>query len=53
MASTNILIDIGILCSVWAVLFQLVTLAAEFNASAHYSFELEAIPYGDETGQEK
>lgn len=48
--STNILIDIGILMFSLAVLFQLVTLPVEFNASARalQLLESEGFLYGDE-----
>ena len=51
--STNILIDIGILMFSLAVLFQLVTLPVEFNASARalQLLESEGFLYGDENRQ--
>ena len=51
--STNILIDIGILMFGLAVLFQLVTLPVEFNASARalQLLESEGFLYGDENRQ--
>ena len=51
--STNILIDIGILMFSLAVLFQLVTLPVEFNASASalQLLESEGFLYGDENRQ--
>lgn len=50
--STNILIDIGILMFSLAVLFQLVTLPVEFNASARALQLLESEGfYGDENRQ--
>ena len=53
--STNILIDIGILMFSLAVLFQLVTLPVEFNASARalQLLESEGFLYGDENRQAK
>ena len=51
--STNILIDIGILMFSLAVLFQLVTLPVEFNASARalQLLESEGFLYVDENRQ--
>ena len=51
--STNVLVDIGILMFSLAVLFQLVTLPVEFNASSRALklLESEGYLYGDENRQ--